>query len=118
MKTKHWIFLFSLLAILCAVLSVFIFHMPAHTRYAKVFSEGQLRMTLDLSEDGVYQIKTGDGWNLIRVAKGRLSVSAASCPTQDCVRRKPTNGGAPIVCLPNRLVIEFTDRADYDAFIG
>ena len=49
---------------------------------------------------------------------GKVSVSEASCPSQDCVRHLPSDSGAPIVCLPNRMVIKFADEAGYDALIG
>lgn len=118
MKTKYWILLFALLAAACLLCSYFIFFGGASAAIATVRSDGVTVMTLDLTVDGEYRIASDYGENTIRVADGKVSVESADCPTQDCVRHAPANSGAPIVCLPNRLVITFSDAAEYDAIIG
>lgn len=118
MKTKAWILLFAGLAAACLLCSYFIFFGGASGTTATVTSDGVTVMTLDLSVDGEYRIASDFGENVVRVADGKVSVVSADCPTQDCVRHAPANSGAPIVCLPNRLVISFSNTADYDAIIG
>lgn len=117
MKTKTWIVLFSALALIFLVLSLVFLSMPASNR-AKVYSENELVLELDLSKDGEYQIENGDNWNILTIKDGKLCVSSASCPTQDCVKCGAKNSGAPIVCLPNRMVIEFADTEELDALAG
>ena len=118
MKTKYWILLFALLAAACLLCSYFLFFGGASGTTATVASDGVTVMTLDLSVDGEYTIKSDYGENTIRVEDGKVSVVSADCPTQDCVRHAPSNSGAPIVCLPNRLVITFSNAQEYDAIIG
>lgn len=117
MKTKNWILIFSVLAAVCIALSLFLYAQPSSS-CARVYSDGELIMTLDLSEDGQSTVMYGAEWNVITVTDGKVSVTSASCASQDCVHRGAADHGAPIVCLPNRLVIEFSDEAPYDALIG
>lgn len=117
MKTKSWIILFAALALLCAVLSAVILLPGGHSRAALVYSGGTLVKTLDLSVDGEYRIENGEEWNVISVRGGLVCVASASCTSQDCVHHAPSGSGAPIVCLPNRLVISFSDQAPYDALL-
>ncbi len=118
MKTRYWILLFALLAAVCALCSYFFFFGGTSGTTATVVSDGVTVMTLDLSVDGEYRIASDYGVNTIRVANGRVSVVSADCPSQDCVHHAPANSGAPIVCLPNRLVITFSSSQEYDAIIG
>ena len=118
MKTRTWIILFAALAVVCVGLSFLFFRTGDASRYAEVYSDGELALTLDLQVDGTYRIGTADQWNVLTVENGRVSVSEASCPSQDCVRHPPSDSGAPIVCLPNRMVIKFVENAGYDALIG
>ena len=106
------------LAVVCVGLSFLFFRTGDASRYAEVYSDGELVLTLDLQVDGTYRIGTADQWNVLTVENGRVSVSEASCSSQDCVRHLPSDRGAPIVCLPNRMVIKFADEAGYDALIG
>lgn len=118
MKTRTWILLFAALAVVCVTLSLFFFRAGDASRYAEVYSDGELVLTLDLQIDGTYYVGTAERWNNLTVENGKLSVSEASCPSQDCVRHPPSDSGAPIVCLPNRMVIKFVENAGYDALIG
>lgn len=118
MKTKTWLLLFSLLCILLAILSVFLLFGGERAGYAEVYSDGKLVVTLDLSKNTEYLIQDGTAWNLLAVCDGKISVRSASCPSQDCVHHGAADHGAPIVCLPNRLVIKFTNASEFDALIG
>ena len=106
------------LAVVCVGLSFLFFRPGDASRYAEVYSDGELILTLDLQVDGTYRVGTAAQWNVLSVENGRVSVSEASCSSQDCVRHLPSDSGAPIVCLPNRMVIKFADEAGYDALIG
>ena len=55
----------------------------------------------------------------VTVAGGEVFVSQADCPDQVCVLHGPLRRtGGPIVCLPNRLSIEWAAGADVDALSG
>lgn len=115
MKTRTWLLIFGSVALVCGA-ALLVPHKAAKT--AEVRSDGKVLYTLDLSKDGEYRVEHGEDWNLLVVENGKIRVDAASCASQDCVRRGAADGGAPIVCLPNRLVIEFSDDGALDALLG
>ena len=60
MKTRTWIILFAALAVVCVGLSLFFFCAGDASRYAEVYSDGELVLTLDLQVDGTYRVGTAD----------------------------------------------------------
>ncbi|MBP0956170.1 MAG: NusG domain II-containing protein [Oscillospiraceae bacterium] len=77
-------------------------------------SGGELICTIDLSEaeDCEFDIKWGGGVNTIEIKDHMIHVKEADCPDGICIKTGwigGENGTAPIVCLPNRLVIEPAD---------
>lgn len=117
MKTKQWILIFSVFAVLCAVLSGLLFLGGEEKTLALVYSDGNLVQTVDLTKNGQYYIEYGHEWNVLTVENGKIAVTSASCDNGDCIHTGARNHGAPIVCLPNRLVIEFSDAETLDAVI-
>ena len=76
-------------------------------------SGGKVLYTLDLSkeDDRTFEVKSSDGGvNLIEIKDGKIRVKSADCPDKTCMRMGWLESSAmPVVCLPHRLVIEFTD---------
>jgi len=118
MKSTTWILLFSVLALFCLVSSFFLLWDRESEDHAIITSDGVEAMQLDLSVDGTYIIPYGEEWNIVTVKDGKIAVTSASCSSQDCVKHGYSNSGAPIVCLPNRLVITFTTQETHDAMVG
>ena len=116
MKTRTWLLIFAAMILLCG--SFLLFFRPPAAETARILSDGTLVAVIDLTEDAEYHIPYGDDWNIVQVRNGKIQVESSSCANQDCVRRGAADGGAPIVCLPNRLVIEFTTQDGHDAIIG
>ena len=118
MKTKTWILLFSVLAVLLLAGGLWLLR-GAPTKTAEVWSDGALVRTVDLSQPQTFRVEYQGGYNVIQVEDGEIFVTEASCPDQICIAHGPAAGGAPIVCLPNRLVIQFTaDDGGSDAMTG
>lgn len=82
--------------------------------YADIISEGNLVTTIPL-----WQVETpytleitckDGGKNTISIASAEISVISATCPDQICVRQGAVSDSRlPIVCLPNRLVIQLRE---------
>ena len=75
--------------------------------------------TIDLSK--VTEPYTIDlGTNKIHVDRSGVRMESASCPDKLCVKQGKLNEGAgAIVCLPNRIMIEFAGQSDdVDAVSG
>ena len=98
----------AVVVVLCAVVLL----MPKEEgQIARITQDGQVVAEIDLSElTGPYTFPV-DGedhqWNGIVAEKGRIRVLEASCPDQVCVNQGwISDSTLPIVCLPNKLVIE------------
>ena len=116
-KTRVWILLLGLLLVACVALSI-LFFMPRHADRAEVYSDGKLLYTLDLHKDTEHTVLLEDGSNTITVKDGKIAVTRANCPDGYCMKRGFCDGGADIVCLPNRLVIVFLQENDVDGVVG
>ena len=111
LKAWFWAAILGAFCLICLV----IYLMPRETGDAVgIYQDGELLYTFtveELSETHRIIIKYGDGTNIIATGGGTIWVSEATCADSDCVRHGPLEpGGAPIICLPNRLVIRWTDQ--------
>ncbi len=117
MKQKHWILIFAAVIAVCLALWL----LPrGDGQTALVYQDGTLLYTLDLRQSRTLTVTGPAGENLITVADGEVFVSYADCPDQICVQHGPLQKtGGPIICLPNRLTIEWAQKdAQVDALSG
>ncbi len=104
----------ALLVLLLAGSAAFLMLRPkGEGQVARISLDGQVVQEIDLSrvEQPYTLTLEGPGGfsNTITVEKGRICVSKAGCPDQICVHQGYiSDGTTPIVCLPNRLIIEIT----------
>lgn len=77
----------------------------------KISQDGIVIREIDLSkaEDQFIETEFEGRKNLIEINDGEIRVSHADCPDKTCVNMGNLKSGIQIVCLPNRLVIEFAD---------
>lgn len=114
LRTGTWVLILGAIFLLLTVLTALQYRGGQAVRTAELWVDGVLTKTIDLSEDGTYRIESAEGWNILTVSGGKVAVTAASCPDADCVRCGPQNSGPPIVCLPNRVSIQFSDNGGVD----
>lgn len=119
MKTRYWAIGIAALFILCAAAGLYLFRAQPAARYASIYSGGALVRTVALSEDTSFTVTAADGGsNTITVSGGRIAVTAATCPDGICMARGACDSGPEIVCLPNALVIRFSDDGGVDGALG
>lgn len=82
----------------------------SHGRQVEILQDGKILYTLDLAqaEDQTFTVTYGGRTNEIEIRDHRIRVKAADCPDQICVHMDWLED-APIVCLPNRLSIQYAD---------
>lgn len=82
----------------------------SHGRQVEILQDGKILYTLDLAqaEDQTFTVTYGDRINEIEIRDHQIRVKAADCPDQICVHMDWLED-APIVCLPNRLSIQYAD---------
>ncbi len=72
---------------------------------------------MPLSKDDVLTVASSAGTNVVEVQSGKVRVSEADCPNQDCVDQGwISNARQQIVCLPHKLVVNITDEDAASAY--
>ena len=117
MKTKYYIAILAVVLLICLGLTFLTMGGEEASR-AKITGDGRLVRIVDLAVDQEFTVETEDGYNVVTVKDGKIAVTEASCPDHYCMARGFCNNGAQIVCLPNRLVIEFLGEAEIDGIVG
>lgn len=111
-STKFWVILLGAVLAVSLAASLLVFRGRGGA-CACIYQNGQLMRTVDLSqvsEPFTFTVEGPAGTNTVQVEPGRIRVSAADCPDQVCVHQGwISTGVVPIVCLPNRLVIQIED---------
>ena len=105
-----------IVAALCAVLFLggiggMIWNLTrSHGRQVEILQDGKILYTLDLAqaEEQTFTVNYGGRTNEIEIRDHQIRVKAADCPDQICVHMDWLED-APIVCLPNRLSIQYAD---------
>ena len=118
MKNKYWIILLAAVLVISAGASAVFFLPEKEASWAEIRSDGQVNRLVNLKVDQEFTVPCPGGFNTVTVKDGKIAVTEASCPDHYCMHRGFCNSGASIVCLPNKLVIEFVGEQEIDGFIG
>lgn len=114
------IFLAAVAAACCAFL---LLRPQERGTVAVIRRDGVVLREIDLSELDAPLTFTVEGenglWNTVTAQPGRVRVESAGCPDQICVHQGwISDTSVPIVCLPNKLVIEISGgEAELDAVV-
>ena len=114
-KTRTWILLLG--GLLLAGL-LFLLRPPAEARFAEIWSDVELVCRVSLAEDQSILVESRYGTNTVTVSQGKIAVTQADCPNGECMQAGWQNGGRPIICLPHRLVVQFSQSGEMDAISG
>lgn len=114
MKTKFCIILTAVIFAVCLGLTFWLYRSGEKADTVTVISEGKVLYTLSLSVDQSIEIISERGANTVTVQGGKVAVTEADCPDGHCMARGYCDRGAQIVCLPNRLVLQFSDDPAID----
>lgn len=120
MKNKVLIRICAVIFLAGIIGSIWMLKMP-HGTQVNVVQDGKTIYTFDLSktEDQTFDVSYEGRVNTVQIQNGKIRVLEAECPDKTCVHMGWLESGAlPIVCLPNRLTIEFAGGvADVDAVV-
>ena len=107
-STKFWMVLIGALLVVAVAGMLVIQSVREEGAQVVITWNGEVEGTYPLDEDQtfVFEGESG-GYNVVTIEDGFVFMEEANCPDQICVNHKPTNQTAdPIVCLPNKLVVE------------
>ena len=79
---------------------------------------GRVHGIYPLDVDRVIEIREDGYNNRIVIEDGSVYMEEANCPDRLCVRMGRANGNGAIVCVPNRVIVEFDTQSDLDALSG
>ena len=95
-----------------AVISVVMLNAPPGN-IIKIKSNGELLYTIDLSKssDRTIIVEYNGKENTLEIKDHKIRVLEADCPDKVCVNTGWLDSPAiPIICLPNKLIIEFENN--------
>ena len=118
MKTKYFVAIFAVILALCLGLSLFFLMPRGDASAVEIWSDGVLIDTWSLDVNQSITVGYADGYNVVTVKDGKVAVTEATCPDRYCMKRSYCDGGADIVCLPNRLVLKFIGEQEVDFVVG
>ncbi|WP_407382788.1 NusG domain II-containing protein [Ruminococcus sp.] len=111
MKHKLLIAVIIIIFLAGVIGSVLVLLSPTKS-HVRVLSDGKEVYAADLmqAQDTVFDVAYQGHVNTVEIQDHRIRVRAADCPDNTCVHMGwLSSASMPIVCLPHRLVIEFTD---------
>lgn len=92
-----------------------------HGTYVQIVQDGTVLYRFDLSEakDQTIDVEYDGRINTVQIENGRIRMVSADCPDHTCIHMGWLESDAlPIVCLPNRLIIEFAAaNSDVDGIV-
>jgi hypothetical protein len=95
-------FLLILAVVAAIIASGFMFLSKDEQRYVHIYKDNLAVGVYPLDKDRVIRIDTH---NTVEIRNGKVRMLAADCPDKRCVKQG-AGDVLPIVCLPNRVVVE------------
>lgn len=114
MKYGKWLYAFCGMIFLSGIAgSIFVMGKPS-TGSVRIIQDGKVLYQLNLphEEDRTMELEYHGSRNIVEIKGHKIRVAEAGCPDGICVQRGWLDSSVPIVCLPNRLVIRFSDGED------
>ena len=116
-KTGFWLGIIGILLAVCIAAALLVGGRGG-METAEILLDGELYAAVDLRKDQTFTVTSEWGSNTVIVEHGAVRVEEATCPDHVCIRQGACSGGTPIVCLPNRLVIQFPVSDGVDGSAG
>ena len=103
-----------ILLLAASVIAIILNFRTSDNTHVVILQNNKVIYSLDLSkeEDRSFRIESPDGgWNEVMIENGKICIADADCPDKTCVHTGVLRSeGVPIVCLPHKLVIRFSDE--------
>ena len=105
--------IFTAVFFVFVLLAVCLTFLEPDENIAVISVNGKEWQTVALDTDSEFSVNTEYGENLIEIKDGNIRIISADCPDKLCMRHgKLHSKYDSIVCLPNKLVIEYKTYAD------
>ena len=116
---KKFVIIFSVIFVVFSVAALIINTVKPEENIALISIDGEVVREINLENDTAFLLESENGTNSIEVKNGTIYITDATCPDKLCVRHGELhNKFDAIVCLPNKVVIEYKNGASIDAVAG
>ena len=120
LKTRAWIAIVAAAALVLGLLSWYTLTKKGSGSVVEIVQDGKVLRTIDLdlvAAEYSFTVECPEGGsNTILVQPGRICVAEADCPDRICVHQGwLSDGAAPVVCMPHRLIIRLKSPSGVDA---
>ena len=106
---KKWPFLLVGSLLLVGILGSALVLRHPDTSLVEIVQAGKVLYQLDLTqtEEQTIEVEYEGRINIIEIKDHQIHMLEAECPDKTCVNMGWLDSAAPIVCLPNHLVVQF-----------
>ena len=116
-KTAFWVAVIAVILLASVGAILWQNHAKQDAVVAEIYVEGTCVRTVDLSEvkePETFVVVGAIGKNTVRVEPGRICVTETDCPDHVCIQMGwlSSENPRPIVCLPNKVVIQLADSTE------
>lgn len=116
---RKLIIIFTVIFFVFAIGACIINSIQPDEKIAVIKINGKDTHQIDLTVERDFSIKTEYGTNNVSIKDGAIYMKSSDCPDKLCVRHgQLQNKYDAIVCLPNKLVIEYKNGKTLDAVAG
>lgn len=106
-RLRNDMILIAVILLTIAVVALALFLLKKEGDTVTVTVDGVVVGEYSLHENRTVEIKSGDGYNILVIENGEVSIRHASCPDKICAAHRPIKrDGESIICLPNKVVVE------------
>ena len=114
MKRVKCLILLILALLLAGIVgSVWVLQRP-NTNIVEIVQDNEVLARFDLSQeqDRIIVVVYEGRSNRVEIKNHQIHIIEADCPDHTCIHMSWLDSAAPIVCLPNHLVIQFSGQSE------
>lgn len=118
-SNRKLVVIFLVVFVVFSLSAVLLNTIKPETNIAIITIDGEKVREVDTSHNQSFDIVSKNGTNSVIVKDNKIYLTDATCPDKLCVRHGELhNKYDAIVCLPNKVVIEYKNTEDIDAVAG
>lgn len=119
-KSKKTLIISLILIFIFGVIGSLWLIFKPHSQTIQIIQDSKILYTFDLesTNDQTIEVDYNGNKNIIQIQNHHICIIDAECPDKTCMKMGELKSrAAPIVCLPNKLVIKFAETDEIDAIV-
>jgi hypothetical protein len=108
---EKWDIAVAIILLLALIAMLLVIFLPNQGKTVEVYKNGQLVASYPLDENRAFEV----GNIRIEIFEGAVKVAESDCPDKLCVHSSAISAsGSTIICVPNKVVIKITGKAEVE----